>query len=497
MFEASLQGLYSILQADTLALMALGVFLGSTVGFLPGIGGPAMVAMLLPFTFTLSPAAAIALLISIDAVGNTANTFPSVLISIPGGAGSQATILDGYPMAKKGEAARALSAAFTASLCGGIFGALILTASIPIVRPLVLSFGFAEFFMLTVLGMSMVAVLSGGAPLKGIVAGCLGILLSTVGPDIKSGVPRFVFGQTYLIDNGVSLVILALGIFGVSEVIDLAVRKTSIAEARELGSGWTEGVKDCLRHWWLLVRSAAVGAWVGFLPGLGSSVADWFAYAAAAQTEKDAERFGQGDVRGVIAPEASNNAKEGGGYIPTLAFGIPGGTTAALVLVGLVAVGIRPGPSMLTHQLDLTFAIIWTLVIANIMAAGLCLVLAKPLAKACFLPFATVVPIIAVLVFVGAYAANSTFADLVLLMGISVVGYSMKRLGWPRPPLILGAVLGEKMETNLWLTWARYGFEWLHKPGVLILLALTILSLAYPFLRKRQDRASRIGGPTR
>lgn len=490
--EAALDGLLGILTFQSLVMMTIGVLVGSAVGFLPGIGGPTTLAIALPFVMTMKdPMQVIALLVGIDAVGNTANSFTSILISIPGGAGSQATILDGYPLAKKGEAARALSAAFMASLLGGLIGPVILIASLPILRPLVLSFGSPEFFVLTLWGLTMVAVLSGNTPIKGLAAGILGVLVATVGMDPKSGVGRFDFDEPYLW-GGISIIIVALGLFGIPEVIALASRKTSIAEGQDLGKGFMEGIWDTLHNWWLVIRCAIIGAWVGFLPGLGSSVADWFAYAHAVQTESNRENFGKGDIRGVIAPEASNNAKEAGSYIPTLAFGIPGGTSTALILTGFIAVGIKPGPEMLTTQLNLTFAVIWTLVIANVIAVALCMALTKPLAKACFLPFYTIVPLIAVFVLIGAFAAHFSNYDLGALFILSLLGFMMRRHGWPRPPLLLGVVLGNKMETYLWLSYARYGLEWLWRPWVIFLLCLVVASLIMPIIKDRRERRQRV-----
>ena len=488
MFEAALEGLAGVLQPQALAFMTLGVLIGSVVGFLPGIGGPSTLAIMLPFVMTMTdPLLVIALLVGMDAVGNTASAFTSILISVPGSSGSQATILDGYPMAKKGEAARALSASFVASLLGGFFGALVLFASLPILRPLVLSFSSPEFFILTLWGVSMVGILSGNAPIKGLLAGILGVMISTVGLDVKSGIERFAFDVAYLWE-GVNLVIVALGIFAIPEVIDLASRKTSIAKAEEFGRGFREGILDVFRNWWLLLRTSAVGAWVGFLPGLGSSVADWFAYAHAVQTEKNRENFGKGDVRGVIASEGANNAKEGGDYIPTLAFGIPGGTSTALVLTAFIAVGIKPGPEMLTTQLNLTFAVIWTLVIANIIATAICMGFARQIARLCFMPFYAVVPPIVAFVFIGAFAANFHSYDLIALMVFSLLGFFMRRNGWPRPPLILGVVLGGKMELYLWLSYTRYGFEWLWRPMVIALIVLLVASIVYPIVTGRREK---------
>ena len=488
MLEAAINGLLGVLTPESLGFMALGVLIGSLVGFLPGIGGPSTLAIMLPFVMTMKdPYLVIAILVGMDAVGNTASAIPAILISVPGSIGSAATILDGYPMAKKGQAARALSASFIASLLGGFVGPLALLAALPLLRPLVLAFGSPEFFVLTLWGVTMVGVLSGNAPIKGLLAGILGVLLATVGLDPKSGVERFAFDQAYLWE-GISLVIVALGLFGVPECIDLASRKTSISETQEFGGGFWEGIKDGFRYWWLTLRCSAIGAWVGFLPGLGSSVADWFAYAHAVQTEKNKENFGKGDIRGVIASESANNAKEGGGYIPTIAFGIPGSTSTALILTAFIAVGIQPGPDMLTKQLDLTFAIIWTLALANVIAVALCMLLIKPLAKACFYPFYTVVPLIIVFVFIGAFAANFSSYDLVALMVFSLLGFMMRRHGWPRPPLLLGIVLGSKMELYLWLSTARYGLEWLLRPGVILLFLLVAASLFYPILKQRRER---------
>ena len=334
---------------------------------------------MLPFVMTMKdPLLVIALLVGMDAVGNTASAFTSILISVPGSSGSQATILDGHPMAKNGEGARALSASFVASLLGGLFGALVLFASLPVLRPLVLSFSSPEFFILTLWGISMVGILSGNAPIKGILAGILGVLIATVGLDAKSGIERFSFNTSYLWE-GIDLVLVALGIFAIPGSDRPGGTQGRHREGGRIGSAdMCKASSMCFQHWWLLLRTSIIGVWVGFLPGLGSSVADWFAYAHAVQTEKNRENFGKGDVRGVIASEGSNNAKEGGDYIPTLAFGIPGGTSTALVLTAFIAVGIKPGPDMLTSQLNLTFAVIWTLVIANIIATAICMIFASP-----------------------------------------------------------------------------------------------------------------------
>ncbi|MQA65127.1 MAG: hypothetical protein GEU76_04380 [Alphaproteobacteria bacterium] len=488
MLEASLQGLTALLQPTPMGFLVLGVALGLWGGALPGVGGPAQLAVLLPFAMLMAPINAIAFLIGVASVGNTGNTFTSVLVAVPGGSGSQATILDGYPMARRGEAKRALSASFMASMLGGIIGAFFLFASVPILKPLIRSFGSPELFMFTIWGISMVGILSAGAPVKGLLAGILGVLVSTIGQDEKSGVIRFDIGEPYLW-NGISIVLVSLSVFAIPELIAMASRRGKVAEVTALGdTGIWQGIRDTFIHWKLVIRCSLVGVWVGILPGLGSSVADWFAYAHARQTEKNPESFGTGDVRGVIAPESSNNAKEGGDLIPTLFFGIPGGSSAALLLIGFVAVGLKPGPDIIDSQLDLVFAIIWALVFSQILASILCWTFIKPAAQICVLSYHILVPIIVALAMLSAYAANFTIEDIITLLGLSVLGFVMKKYGWPRAPFVLGVILGPKMELYLWLSIARYDMGWLLHPGVIVLGVLIFATFAYPVWRDRRER---------
>ncbi|MCZ6848479.1 MAG: tripartite tricarboxylate transporter permease [Alphaproteobacteria bacterium] len=482
MFEAALQGFVAITAPVPLGFLVLGVCLGVWGGALPGVGGPAQLAVLLPFAMLMEPINGIAFLIGVTTVGNTGNTFTSVLMAVPGGSGSQATVLDGYPMAQKGEARRALSAAFMVSMIGGIIGALMLFGSLPIMRPLVRSFGSPELFMFTIWGLSMIGTMSSGAPLKGLSAAILGVILSTVGQDVKSGVIRFDFDEPYLW-GGVSIVLISLSIFAIPEMIALAARKGRVAEVSDLGEGGIlEGIKDAFRHKWLVLRSAAVGTWVGVLPGLGSDVADWFAYASAKQTEKNTENFGKGDVRGVIAPESSNNAKEGGALITTLAFGIPGSTSMALLLIAFMSFGLNPGPDMISDpaQLYFVYAIIAALALSQILASGICWAMIKPAARICFFPFYVLVPVIVALTFLSAFSAHFSILDIVALLGLSLFGYFMKVAGWPRAPVVLGFVLGDKVELYLWLSVARYDMGWIWRPGVLALGTLIAFTLLWP-----------------
>ena len=490
MIDAAIAGLLGILHWKAFLLMLFGITISSTLVAMPGIGSKTAIALLLPIAFVLDKFEAVALIVSIWAVSNTANSITSILFSVPGGGGSQATIMDGYPMARKGEAARALSAAFTASAIGGIIGALVLLMAIPVLRPLVLLLGPPEFFMLVMLGVAMVGALSGRAPIKGIIVGALGLAVSMIGVQLLSGIPRFAFENLYLFD-GIPLVPMTIGLFAIPELLYLASRGTGISDMPlgNLREGQLQGIRDAFKHWWLVLRCSFVGVWVGIIPGLGSSVADWFAYGHAKQTCKGArETFGTGDVRGVIAVDAATNAKEGGSLIPTLAFGIPGSSTLALIFGGLVIVGITPGKEMLTTSLDVTFSMIWLLIIASVLTSILCLAFTRQLAMATRLRPTVLVPVILGMAVIGSFAASNRFEDVLVMLTFGTLGYFMRAAGWPRPPMLLGLVLGPLAERYMWTSVQLYGAEFLLQPGAMIIFGLLVVSVGYPLWQDRRAR---------
>jgi TctA family transporter len=466
----------NVLSGAHLAYMLLGVAVGLIVGILPGLGGIAGMSILLPFIYGMDTISALALLIGLLAVVPTGDTFTSILMGIPGSAASQATILDGFPMAKRGEAARALSAAFFSSMLGGIFGALVLTAFIVIARPVILAFSSAELFMLTLLGLAMVGVLSGSSFAKGLLSCALGLLMGLAGAAPATGEWRLVLGIEYLVD-GLPLVVVALGIFAIPEIIDLLRRNTAIAEVASLGRGWRQGIRDTLREWGLVVRCSGLGCLIGAMPGLGGAVADWMAYGHAVQAAGDKSQFGRGDVRGVLAPESANNAVAGGALVPTLLFGIPGSGSTAIFLGGLVLLGIQPGITLVETRLDLVYTIIWTLAIANVIGAGLCFAASPFVARLTTLPYTYVAPFMLMIIFFAAYQATTDWGDILALLAIGVLGLYMRRFGWPRPPLIIGFVLAEGAESYLYQAIQFHGWAWLARPGVLIIAAITLASI--------------------
>jgi TctA family transporter len=461
--------------------------MGLALGAIPGLGGLVGLAILLPFTYTMDAFAALAIMIGLIAVTTTSDTIPSVLFSVPGTTGSQATILDGHPMARRGEAGRAFGAAYMASMMGGIFGAFVLALSVPILRPLVLILGSPEFFMMGILGISMVAVLSGRATVKGLIAGAIGLGIGMIGVDPQTGALRWTFGQLYLWD-GIPLVPVTLGIFAIPEIVDLAIKGTRIADVpqQSIHGAWS-GIRDAWRHSFLVVRSSVIGVWVGAIPGLGVSVVDWFAYGHAVQTEKGAtESFGKGDVRGVIAPEAANNAKEGGSLIPTIAFGIPGSASMALLLAALLIHGISPGPDMITKNLDLTYTMIWSLALANVLGTSICLMLTPVLAQVARARIHLLAPLVIAVVFLAAFQASVQFGDIIALLFFSILGWFMKRFGWPRPPVILGLVLSKIIENYLYISVGAYGLTWLYRPLVLLIMLITAVSLVFGVRQTRR-----------
>jgi len=315
------------------------------------------------------------------------------------------------------------------------------------------------------------------------------LLLAAIGVDPQTGSLRYTFGTLYLWDK-LDLVPVVVGLFAIPEIVDLAVRGTSIASTKqEKLTGVMEGVKDTFRHFWLVVRCSLIGVYFGVLPVLGANVAQWSSYAHAVQSLKDKTRAGKGAVEGVLGPGSANNSTRGGDLIPTVAFGIPGSGSMALLLGALLIVGLNPGPEMLKSHLDVTFAMVWVLIISNIIVAGLCFLILNHLAALTFIRGSLLIPFLLFLVFIGSFTANNDFSDNVVTVLFGVIGYFMVKFGWPRPPLILGLTLGKIAENYLWISTAAYGASWLMFPSVMLLIALTIFTVAYPTLKERMGKA--------
>lgn len=495
MLHALISGFLQCFNLSTFNLMMIGIAIGFVVGILPGLGGPTAMALMLPFVFKMSAVEAFAFLLGMTAVTATTGDITSVLFGVPGEPTTASTIVDGHAMARNGETGRALGAVLMSSLVGAVFAGVALGAAIPIIRPLVLSFGSPEFFMLSILGISFVAALSGEDALKGLVAGGIGLMLATIGLDPISGIQRYTFGQLFLWD-GVGLVPITIGFYAIPETIELAILGTSIStkEVGELG-GVMEGVKDTFRHWWLVIRCSALGTLTAIIPGMGAATTQWLAYAHAVQSSPNKERFGKGDVRGVLGPGAANNSTLGGSLITTIAFGVPASVIMAILLGAFIIQGIVPGPDMLLPppkgHLDLTYSFVWVIIISNIITVAICFLFLKPIARVTQVRGGIIIPIILILIYLGAFAEKNAFEDMLVVLFFGALGWIMEKLEWPRPPVLLGLVLGPLAENRLFLSTDNYGWAWTTRPGVIGIFALTLFGIFYPMIKGRREERER------
>ncbi len=490
----------TVLSWPYVGFLMSGTMIGLVLGVIPGLGGITILSMLLPLTYTMKFEYAIIMMTSILAVTITSDTIPTILLGIPPTASASATLLDGHQLALKGEASRALGASYTSSIIGGVLGAICLGISIPILRPIVLAFGPPEVFMVALWGLSMLGALSSGSPLKGLSAGFLGVLLGTIGRAPTSGVYRYSFDIPYLID-GIKIVTISLGLFAIPEVIKLAVEKGVTREGDIRGNllrGQLQGMRDVVSNWFLLFRASMIGVWVGIVPGVGSATADWFAYAHAVQSAKDRSQFGKGDIRGVIAPEASNNSCKGGDFIPTLAFGVPGAASMALVLGAFLIAGVHPGPNMLTKDVGITYKIIWALALANVIGGGICLLFTSQIAKIVYMPKHYLISVITSFLILAVYMGARDLGDVLVMILFGLLGFGMKQCGWPRPPLIVGFVLSDITEWNFVISVTLMGLSWLLRPMVIGMIVIFVLNQVWTSLKERRlmrDKDTKVFAP--
>ncbi len=497
MFEAGGEAIGNLADWRPILALIVGVVVGVLNGAMPGGAVPSII-VLLGFAYGLDPYIALPLAIGMVATVPTGDTLPAVLLGMPGSTSGQATILDGNPLARQGKAGVALSAAYFASLLGGIIGAFFLFITIPIARPVVNTFSAAEFFVLGLVAIAVVGVVSSGALVRGLMVGAFGLLIASVGYDDATGAHRLTFGQDYLWD-GIHVIPVVIGLFALPEFFDMVVSDVSIARQAsaaqtDASSQRREGMSAVLRNWLLVLRSAAMGVFVGLLPGIGGSLAQWLSYASARQTVRGGtQTFGTGDIRGVIAPESANNAVDGGQLVPTLFFGVPGSVGMALFLGLLIILDVRPGPDMLDRQLPLTMTIAFSLVMANVLATGLALGFTPLLTRIAFVRPNVLVPIILAVMTIAAFQANRSIYDLLVMLAFGALGYFMKSHGWPRPPIIIAVILGSIIERFYGIS--SVAFDWVNfsepmqgvftRPAVLIIIMIAVGTAAYTVRMQR------------
>lgn len=477
---------FGLLSWEVFLALVVGVAVCQVIVAIPGLGGHFVLVMLLPFVVTLDTMSAVAVLIGASVASGTGNTVTSVLFGIPGSSMGVASVIDGYPMAKKGLAGRALAAGFTASMVGGILGAIGMALVIPIVRPIVLAIGPPEFFILILASVAFIALIGTKDTLRGLIAGLLGLLLTFIGQEPTTAAMRYTFGQIYLWD-GISLVPFLIGLFALSEMIRLIFDRSAISEAQ--ASGKTpkgqrlDGFLDVFRHWKATGQSSLVGLGIGLVPGLGGETAQFAAYSWVSRTSRNRKDFGSGSVEGVIAADAATNSKEGGALIPTLMLGIPGSSGMAILLLILIAVGVQPGRALMENNLDLLYVMVWMLVVTSIVATVICLSATNLLAKVTGLRASLIVAPVLVISFFGAYVTNYHVGDVLVMLAAGFLGYGMERFGYSRNTLVIGFVLGGLLEQNFLLSYRLFGFDFLTRPITATIAVVTILGLGIPLVR--------------
>ena len=487
MFEHSLAALDALIDPIRLAALFAGMVVGMVFGMLPGLGGVAAVSILLPFVYFLDDYSGLAMLLGAVSVVYTSDTITSVLIGAPGSPASAPTAIEGHALAKQGQAARALGVGFLASMVGGLAGAAILFFAIPIAGPVVLLLSTPELFMFALVGLFFAASMIGKDLAKGLGAACLGLLLGAVGPAQAAADFRFTFGQVYLLD-GFSLTIVALGLFGVAEVIGMLASGGGIAHKPTEIAHWREGFRDFWANKFLVLRASLIGVFGGFVPAVGASASTWVAYGHAIRSTRDRSRFGKGEIRGIAASEGANNATVISDLVPTLLFSVPGGPAAAIFLGALFAFGYYPGPRMITQNPDLMFLIVWSVALTSVVGAAICFAITPSLARLTRVPFAIIAAPLVLVMVIGAYQSTSTIGDVFMLIVLGALGWLMKHGGWPRAPALVGFVLSGPMEQYFWLSNQIHGWSWLTRPGVLIIGSVIVIPLVIHGWRRLKTR---------
>jgi len=475
-----LEGLSYLLAIITdprlVGLIFAGTFIGVIIGALPGLSSSMAIALLLPFSIYLNPIESIALMSALYTFGGS---ITAILINAPGAPPAAATAFDGYPLAQKGESGKALGIAAIASSCGGIFSVFILLLFAPLLARVAYSFGPPEYFALGIFGLSMLATINSISPVKNIIGGMIGLLIATIGVDATTGIERFTFGNPELYD-GIDFIPILIGLFAISELITqtltlnqkriiVALNVVKLPSIRELKSIKTT-----------IFRSSIIGSLIGILPAEGGTMAAMIGYNEAKRWSKHPEEFGTGSIEGIAGPEAANNAATGGAMVPTLALGIPGSATAAIILGGLQVQGLRPGPFLFEQQPDLLYGIFCSMLIANILFLLIGFYGSRYLSRISLIPTNILWPIVLCLCIVGAYGLEQSIVDVWVMLIAGIIGYFLKNFGFSPAPIIMGLVLGGLIETSLAQSLILFEGRWLlflTSPITVLFLSLSLIGI--------------------
>ena len=438
---------------------SIGLAIATVLGLIPGLGATVMMAIAFPIVILTfeEPAIGVVMLAVITGTGNTFDSIPAQLMGITTG-GTQVSFLEGHQLARKGLAAYSLGAVYAVSAIGGIVGAAALLIVMQVAEPLILSLSFSELAVLSLFGLSMVAVLSKGAMLKGLASATIGVFLGTVGLQTFTNTERFIFGQ-YDLRSGLPLVAVVAGVMAIPEMLDLAASRKPVAPPdavvsnREVFRGFREG----LRNWRLAIKHSVLGVLLGALPGTGGSFVTWMSYGLGVAASKDKREFGKGSLKGLLFAESAENSKEGGQAIPSLALGIPGSTSWALVIAALLAYGISPGPRLVANHSDIIWLIVFSFALANLLITMLALVVTRQVIRITQIPYPAIIGTVMPIVVLGAYFADPIIQVMPVIALMAILGLVMKHFRWPRPPLVLGFVLAAPIEENLFTAVNLFG----------------------------------------
>lgn len=505
MLHSMLLGFTAFGSFGAIAMLLIGTVAGIIIGATPGLGGIVLLSMILPFLYGMKVEYGLILMLAAEGGTYFSGSVTSILLNTPGTPESAATTFDGYEMTKQGRAARALGISACATTLGGWIGFICLLALIPMMFPIIKLFQPSDYFALAIMAIVLIGQLRARSVSKGMLSGVLGLMVSYVGFDPITGIQRFSFNILSLFD-GFNIAAVALGLFALSEMFILYCQSTSIGGNGDGGTGGgtgffsgqapgarvIDGVMDAVKKWKDLIRSALIGTFIGVLPGIGGTAATFISYGIAKRLSKHPERFGQGCPEGIVAPEAAVMAKESGSLVPTVALGVPGSAGMAVVLSGLTILGLAPGPTMLTTNLDGIFTMAFAIAFASLLGSAIGLMMAPVLARALRVPPWTIVPFILALSFLGADAAAENFTQVYVVMGFGLVGLIMKRYGYSPASAMIGFVLGPIVEKNLYLMVNLQGMSAFNRPLTDLFLIVCLAMLGLPVITSyRRNRKNR------
>ncbi len=491
MFELLINGLKIVLTPSTFLLLFAGTVVGVIFGALPGVSASMAVALALPFAYAMNPIIAIAFLVAVYCASITGGGITAILFKIPGTPSSAPTTFDGYPMAQRGEAGKALGYSLVASAIGGMVAAFAMALVSPQLAAVALKFGPSELFAVSFLGLSVLSCLDSGNIIKTLISGLLGLALATVGLDPMLGIARFTWGNSTLL-SGIEMIPIMIGLFAVTEVLKQTGKPSKIdaKDATGPGAGKTKTVLPSLKELWdtrgSMTRASIIGTIVGILPGAGATLASFLSYAIEKKVSKKSDQLGTGLPDGIVASEAANNAATGGSMVPLLALGIPGGNAAAIMMTALVLKGVQVGPLLVRTQPQFLASVFGSMFVTNIVMVIVAMMIAKVFAKILAVPYSILGPVIIMLATIGAYALNNDTGNVMLMAGAGIIGYMFVKLGYNSAALVLGLVLGQMCESNFRRAFTlTNGSMWgiFTKPITFVIMTACLIMLVYPLVK--------------